>query len=51
MAYTEYALYKLNKNDLIRIALNMQKAQNSILCDIKNELSELRKSYNKLELI
>ena len=56
MAYTESTLSKQNKNDLIRIALDMQKTQNSILSDmrnempnIKNELSELRKNYNKLE--
>ena len=47
---------KLNKDDLIRIALDMQKFQNSILpdmknelSDMKNELSELRKKYIKLE--
>ena len=56
MAYTESALSKLNKDDLIRIALDMQKTQNSILfdmknelTDMKNELSELRKKYDKLE--
>ena len=56
MAYTESALSKLNKDDLIRIALDMQKTQNSILSDMrneltdmKNELSELRKSYNKVK--
>ena len=56
MAYTESALSKLNKGDLIRIALDMQKTQNSILpdmknelTDMKNELSELRKNYNKLK--
>ena len=36
MVYMESALSKLNKDDLIRIALNMQK-------------SELRKNKNKLE--
>ena len=53
MAYTESALSKLNKDDLIRIALDMQKTQNSILFDMKNQLtdmknklSELRKNYN-----
>ena len=52
----ESAFSKLNKDDLIRIALDMQKTQNSILSDMrnelpdmKNELSELRKNYNKLE--
>ena len=52
----ESALSKLNKDDLIRIALDKQKTQNSILSDMrnelpdmKNELSELRKNYNELE--
>ena len=50
MLYTESALSKLNKDDLIiRIALDMQNNQNSILSDINNELSELRKKYNKLK--
>ena len=56
MAFTESALSKLNK-DLIRIALDMQKTQNSILSDMrnklsdmKNELPELRTNYNKLEV-
>ena len=49
MAYAESALSKLNKDDLIRIALDMEKTQNSILSDMKNELSETRKNYNKLE--
>ena len=56
MAYTESALSKLNKDDLIRIALVMQKTQNFILSDMRNELSdmkselpELRKKFNKLE--
>ena len=57
MAYTESALSKLNKDDLIGIALDMQKNQNSILSDmknelpaIKNELSEIRKNCNKQEV-
>ena len=56
MAYTESALSKLNKDDLVRIALDMQKIQNTILSDMqnelfdmKNELSKLRKNYDKLE--
>ena len=56
MTYTEFAMSKLNNDDLVRIALDMQKTQNSILSDMrneltdmKNELSELRKNYNKLE--
>ena len=56
MAYTESALSKLSKDDLIPIALDMQKTLNSIRSDMKNELTdmknklpELRKNYNKLE--
>ena len=52
MAYTESLISRLNKDDLIRIALDMKNTEldtNSILTDIKNELSELRKSYNNLE--
>ena len=52
MAYTESSLSRLNKDDYIHIALDMQNLKldtNSILADIKNELSELRKGYNKLE--
>ena len=52
MAYTESALSRLNKDDLIHIALDVQNSKldtNSILTDIKNELSQLRKSFNKLE--
>ena len=56
MAYTESALSKLNKDDLIRIALDMQKTQNSVLSDMRNELSDMKnelpgleKNYNKLE--
>ena len=49
MAYTESALSKLNKDDLICVAIDMQNTQNPILSDMKNELSELRKNYNKLE--
>ena len=55
MAYTESALSELNMDDLIRIALDMQKTQNSTLSDMKNELtdmknelSELRKNYKYL---
>ena len=50
MRYTESAMSKLNKDDLvIRIALDVQNNQNSILSDINKELSELRKKYNKLK--
>ena len=49
MIYTESAMSIQNKDDLIYIALDMQKTRNYILCDMKNELSELRKNCNKLE--
>ena len=52
MAYTESSLSKINKDDLVRIALDIQNTKvdsNSVLTDIKNELSELRKNCNKLE--
>ena len=56
MAYTESALSKENKDDLIRMALDMQKTQSSVLSDMRNELtdmkkelSELWKNYNKRE--
>ena len=42
MAYTESALSKLNKDYLIRIALDMQKFQNCILSDMENELSDMK---------
>ena len=49
MAYMESALSKLNKDDVIQIAPDMQKTQSSILSDMRNELSKLRKIYSKLE--
>ena len=52
MTYTESSLSKLNKDVLIRIALDMQNSKldtDLILTDIKNKLSKLRKSYNKVE--
>ena len=49
MAYVESALFKLNKEDLIRIALDMQKSQKYILPDMKIQQSVLRKNYRELE--
>ena len=52
MVYTESLLSLPNKGNLIGIALDMRNSKldtKSILTDIKNELSELWKSYNKLE--
>ena len=44
MGYTESALSKLNKNDLICIAIKMQCTQNFLP---NKKISELRKNYNK----
>ena len=48
MAYTESAMSKLNKDNLIHTALDMQKIK-TLFCPILRKLSELRKNYNKLE--
>ena len=52
MAYTESVLSKLNKDDFIRIALDMQNPQNSILSDMKNELNDKKNelSYEKITI-
>ena len=52
MTYTGSKLSRLNKDDLICIVLDMQNSKldtNFILNDIKKELSELQKNYNKFE--
>ena len=52
MTYTGSKLSRLNNDDLICIVLDMQNSKldtNFILNDIKKELSELQKSYNKFE--
>ena len=52
MTYTGSELSRLNKDDLVCIALDMQNSKldtNFILNDIKKELSELQKNYNKFE--
>ena len=52
MTYTGSKLSRLNKDDFICIVLDMQNSKldtNFILNDIKKELSELQKSYNKFE--
>ena len=52
MIYTGSELSRLNKDDLVCIALDMQNSKldtNFILNDIKKELSELQKNYNKFE--
>ena len=47
--YVESTLSKLNQDDLIHLALDIQETQNSILSYVKNEPTELRKNENKLE--
>ena len=52
MAYTKSSLSRINKDDLIRIALDMQNLKldtKSVSINIKNDISELRKSYSKLQ--
>ena len=49
MTYTESSLSRLNKDGLIRVALDRHNSTlytKAILTDIKNEFSKLRKSYN-----
>ena len=49
MAHTENLLSRLNKDDLIRLALDYHQKYDIALDKISKELAELRKSYNKLE--
>ena len=52
MTYTGSERSRLNKDDLVCIALDMQNSKldtNFILNYIKKELSELLKNYNKFE--
>ena len=49
MAHTENSLSRLNKDDLIRLALDYQQKYDITLDKISKGLAELRKSYNKLE--
>ena len=49
MAHTENSLSRVNKDDLIRLALDYQQKYDITLDKISKELAELHKSYNKLE--
>ena len=49
MAHSENWLSRLNKDDLIRLTLDYQQKYDITPDKISKELSELRKSYNKLE--
>ena len=49
MAHTENSLSRLNKDDLICLALDYEQKYDITLNKISKELAGLRKSYNKLE--
>ena len=49
MAHTEASLSKLNKDDIVRIALDLQEKQDTLLNKIHQGLSELRNNYSELE--
>ena len=49
MAHTENSLNRLNKDDLIHLALDYQQKYDITLDKISKELAELRNSHNKLE--
>ena len=48
MALSEAALKKLSKNEIINLALDYQIKFNSTLAGIRNELSDLKKYFEKL---
>ena len=50
MAHSENSLSRLNKDDLIRLALDYQQKYDISLDKISKELAELGKSYNKSDL-
>ena len=50
MADAEKSLNRLNKDDLIYLALNYQQKYDITLNKTIKELAEIRNSYNKLEL-
>ena len=49
MTLSEAALKKLSKEDVINLALDYQSKCDSTLAGIRNELSELKKDFEKLE--
>ena len=48
MALTEAALKKLSKDEIVSLALDYQNKFDSILAIIRNELSDLKKDFEKL---
>ena len=49
MALFDAALKKLSKDGIINLALDCQSEFNSILAGVRNELSDLKKSFEKLD--
>ena len=49
MAHTEVSLSKLTKEELVRIALDFQQKHDLLLNKINSDLTDLRKSYNRIE--
>ena len=49
MAHTEASSSKLNKDDIVRIALDLQEKQVTLLNKIHQDLSELRNNCSRLE--
>ena len=49
MAHTESSLSKLNKEDLIRLALDFQQNHDNLFSKLMEEFSELKVDYVKLE--
>lgn len=49
VAHTEVSLSKLNKDELVRIALDFQQKQDLLLNKINSDLTDLKKSYAMLE--
>ena len=51
MALSEAALKKLSNDEIINLALDYQSKLNATLAEIRNELSDLKKDFEKLALI
>ena len=49
MAHNEASLMKLNKEDLVRIALDYQEKFNNILDDLKRDISDLKSDLSGLK--
>ena len=50
MALSESELKKLNKNEIINLALDYHNKFDSMLAGIRNELSDLKKDFEQLRL-